>query len=60
MSQPGDIPPEKLADALALDKKALASGLRLILLSELGDARIDLDSRPSEILAAMEQNTENN
>jgi 3-dehydroquinate synthase len=54
--QPADVPLDDLMSALALDKKAIASGLRLILLDAVGSARIDHDSLPAEIMAAMEQN----
>lgn len=56
VEQPVDIPLEDLVDALALDKKAIASGLRLVLLSGIGEAMIDHDSLPADILAAMRQN----
>lgn len=49
---------EGLADALELDKKALTSGLRLILLQSIGQAIINNDSHPDEILTAMKQNLE--
>jgi 3-dehydroquinate synthase len=44
-----------LVDAMNLDKKAVASGLRLILLEAIGHAVIDSDSRRQEIVNAMEQ-----
>lgn len=47
---------EDLAEALKLDKKAVASGLRLILLKELGHALVDENSSASDIMQAMEQN----
>jgi 3-dehydroquinate synthase len=46
---------EGLARALNLDKKAVASGLRLILLESVGRAVIDDQSTDREILAAMQQ-----
>jgi 3-dehydroquinate synthase len=46
---------EGLGEALDLDKKAVASGLRLILLTGIGKAIINNDSHPDEILSAMEQ-----
>jgi 3-dehydroquinate synthase len=55
---PADISLEGLQDALNLDKKAVASGLRLILLTAIGEAIIDNDSEPLEIIAAMEQSLE--
>jgi 3-dehydroquinate synthase len=47
---------EGLAKALVLDKKAIESGLRLILLTGLGRAVIDQGSGEDEILAAMRDN----
>jgi len=44
---------EGLRDALDLDKKAVASGLRLILLTGIGKAIINDDSHPDEIIAVM-------
>lgn len=49
---------ERLSDALELDKKALTSGLRLILLKGIGQAIINNDSDPNEIMAAMKQSLE--
>lgn len=46
--------------ALDLDKKALASGLRLILLTAIGRAIINDDSPPDEILSVMEQSLDRN
>ena len=42
-----------MTDALELDKKAVAGGLRLILLGALGNARIDDQSTHEEIVTAM-------
>jgi 3-dehydroquinate synthase len=56
---PADIPVEGLARALELDKKALASGLRLILLEAIGSARVDDRSSESEIIGAMRSNQQN-
>lgn len=53
---PADLPLEALAEALELDKKAVASGLRLILLNGPGSARVDADSSQNEIIAAMRWN----
>jgi len=53
---PTDVPVEGLAGALELDKKAVASGLRLILLDAIGAARIDERSTEKEILDAMHSN----
>ena len=55
--QPHDVAFEGLIDALALDKKALASGLRLILLKAIGDAYIDNDSLRTDIVSALERNS---
>jgi 3-dehydroquinate synthase len=44
-----------LRDALDLDKKALASGLRLILLTDIGRAIINNDSHPDEIISVIRQ-----
>ncbi len=49
-----------LRKALDLDKKALASGLRLILLTAIGRAIINDDSHPDEILSVMEQSLDQN
>jgi 3-dehydroquinate synthase len=53
---PADLPVDRLARALELDKKALASGLRLILLQDIGRAVVDGDSSEAQILAAMRDN----
>jgi 3-dehydroquinate synthase len=53
---PADLPLEALAEALELDKKALASGLRLVLLSGLGSACVDAGNSKDEIIAAMQEN----
>jgi 3-dehydroquinate synthase len=50
---PADVPLEGLARALELDKKALASGLRLVLLNAIGSARVDGASSEREIVDAM-------
>jgi 3-dehydroquinate synthase len=50
---PGDLSVSGLARALELDKKALASGIRLILLRAIGDAAVDADSSEKDIVAAM-------
>lgn len=52
---PADISINGLTGALALDKKAVVSGLRLILLKATGDAVIDSQSSQHEILAALER-----
>lgn len=55
VSIPGDISLDGLLNALQLDKKALARGLRLILIDALGQARVDESSSPGEIERALEQ-----
>ncbi len=50
-----DIRISGLTRALALDKKAVVSGLRLVLLNAIGRAVIDNQSSEHDILAAMEQ-----
>jgi len=50
---PRDLSVEDLATAMELDKKAVASGLRLILLDAIGRARIDDLSGENEIVEAM-------
>ena len=50
---PGHLSADDLADALALDKKAVASGLRLVLLNSIGEAVIDDASSHDDILGAM-------
>jgi len=56
VKQPKGIMISGLTKALALDKKAVVSGLRLILLKALGEAVIDDQSSPDEIINAIEQN----
>ena len=58
VSIPAELSPDRLQNALGLDKKALASGLRLILLTAIGRAVIDDASPADEILSAMEQSRE--
>ena len=53
---PADLSVEGLARALELDKKALASGLRLVLLNAIGRAVIDGGSDQEQILAALRDN----
>lgn len=52
---PAESSPGRLSNAMDLDKKALASGLRLILLAEIGQAIIDNNSHPDDILSVMEK-----
>lgn len=53
VSIPGGIPAAKLFAALTLDKKAVASGLRLVLLKAIGEAVVDSDSSQREIEQAI-------
>jgi 3-dehydroquinate synthase len=50
---PSNIASESMIDAMELDKKALASGLRLILLNSIGSAVIDDQSKIEQIEAAL-------
>jgi 3-dehydroquinate synthase len=52
---PSDISNDSIRDALKLDKKALAGGLRLILLEAPGVAIIDSGSSQVQIDAALDQ-----
>jgi 3-dehydroquinate synthase len=53
---PAQLDLARLAAALELDKKAVASGLRLVLLQDIGTAVIDRDSSAKDIMNAMENN----
>jgi len=53
---PADLSVDGLTTALELDKKALASGIRLILLRAIGDAMIDAASSGRDIVEAMDSN----
>ncbi|MEJ2383364.1 MAG: 3-dehydroquinate synthase [Xanthomonadales bacterium] len=53
---PANLDPARLAAALELDKKAVASGLRLVLLRGIGTALVDRESSADDILNAMETN----
>jgi 3-dehydroquinate synthase len=55
---PSDLSVEGLAGALELDKKAVASGLRLILLEAIGSARVDDRCEEQQIVDAMLRNRE--
>ena len=55
VKQPADIKINDLTKALALDKKALASGLRLVLLKAIGSAVVDNQCSEDDILAALKQ-----
>ena len=50
---PEDLEIQGIAEALVLDKKALASGLRLVLLNSIGDASIDRSSSQEDIVRAL-------
>ena len=56
VQQPADIAVSGLVEALALDKKAVVSGLRLVLLRAIGHAEVNNDSSQADIVAAMESN----
>lgn len=51
---PGRMSAEGLGTALALDKKAIASGLRLVLLHSIGKAMVDDGSSQEEISSAIQ------
>jgi 3-dehydroquinate synthase len=51
---PPTVSTQAMIDAMGLDKKALASGLRLILLNHLGEAQIDDQSTRADVAAAIE------
>jgi 3-dehydroquinate synthase len=53
---PAELDPGRLAAALELDKKAVAAGLRLVLLEGIGAAVVDSNSSANDILNAMETN----
>ncbi|MGD8930024.1 MAG: 3-dehydroquinate synthase, partial [Lysobacterales bacterium] len=53
---PSDLSVESLAEAMELDKKAVASGLRLVLLEDIGKAVVDQKSSREEIVQAMNDN----
>ena len=55
---PGDLDADALAAALSLDKKAVASGLRLVLLNAIGDAVVDSGSHAEDIRRAIEESRE--
>ena len=55
---PGDLDVDALAAALSLDKKAVASGLRLVLLKAIGDAVVDSGSHADDIRRAIEESRE--
>ncbi len=51
---PGHVATSALLDAMGLDKKAVAGGLRLILLHDAGTAIIDADSSERDVAAAID------
>jgi 3-dehydroquinate synthase len=53
---PADVSIEGLQKSLQLDKKAVASGLRLVLLEAIGKARVDDRSTQPDIVGAMRAN----
>jgi 3-dehydroquinate synthase len=55
---PRQLETRRLADAMQLDKKAIASGLRLVLIRGIGHAVIDTGSSAEEIITAMNDNLE--
>ena len=57
---PAGISISGLCDALELDKKAIASGLRLILLNAIGQAVVVSNSSQDEIITAMEYSLDRN
>ena len=57
---PAGISINGLFDALELDKKAIASGLRLILLNAIGNAVVNSNSSQDEIITAMEHSLDRN
>lgn len=52
---PDDLSVDRLAAALKLDKKAVASGLRLVLLKAIGEAFVDQGSTAEQILNAIKE-----
>ena len=50
---PGDLDVQGIANALMLDKKAVSSGLRLVLLNAIGDTVIDSSSSHEDIASAI-------
>jgi len=50
---PGDLGVQEIANALMLDKKAVSSGLRLVLIKAIGDAVIDASSPHEDIVSAI-------
>lgn len=52
---PDDLNVDRLAAALKLDKKAVASGLRLVLMKAIGEAVVDQGSTAQQILNAIKE-----
>ena len=52
---PDDLNVDRLAAALNLDKKAVASGLRLVLMKAIGEAVVDQGSTAEQILNAIKE-----
>ncbi len=57
---PAEISTDGVSEAMELDKKAIATGLRLILLRDIGQAIVDTDTEPDDILAAMQGSLDGN
>lgn len=55
---PGDIDAERAVETMTMDKKAVHSGLRLILVENFGAAGIDQESTSRDIVRAIESNVE--
>ncbi|HKJ17835.1 MAG TPA: 3-dehydroquinate synthase [Xanthomonadales bacterium] len=55
---PADISAKSAFEAMAMDKKALDSGLRLILVNDVGRAYVDNDCAERDIVRAIEDHTE--
>lgn len=55
---PAEVPAERAFESMTMDKKALHSGVRLILVDEIGAARIDQGSSRRDIVRAIESNME--
>lgn len=58
VSWPNDIDAGRAVEAMTMDKKAVHSGLRLILIEDFGTARIDQESSSRDIVRAIESNME--
>lgn len=60
VSLPAQTSLDNMLEALDLDKKAIASGLRLILLTAIGNAIVDNESPREEIIQIMQQSLDRN